>query len=98
MDESQQKLSSLNFDKLNMDNYHAWEFSMRMFLIGKNLWEIVQGTETLPNDANDDAKDKFRKRSNVALATVCLGVSKDLQIIVRSAKTPKASWEVVAAE
>ena len=87
------KLSSLNFDKLNVDNYHAWEFSMRMFLIGKNLWEIVHGTETLANDANDDAKEKFRKRSNVALATISLGVSKDLQIIVRPAKTPKEAWD-----
>ena len=93
MEDSSQKLSSLNFDKLNVDNYHAWEFSMRMYLIGKNLWEIVHGTETLANDANDDAKEKFRKRSNVALATISLGVSKDLQIIVRPAKTPKEAWD-----
>ena len=96
MEDSSQKLSSLNFDKLNVDNYHAWEFSMRMFLIGKNLWEIVQGTETLPNDANDDTKEKFQKRSNVALATVCLGVSKDLQIIVRPSKTAKEAWDSLA--
>ena len=89
------KLSSLNFDKLNVDNYHDWEFSMRMFLIGKNLWEIVQGTETLPNDANPVTKEKFQKRSNVALATISLGVSKDLQIIVRPAKTPKEAWDLI---
>ena len=89
------KLSSLNFDKLNVDNYHDWEFSMRMFLIGKNLWEIVQGTETLPNDANEETKAKFQKRSNVALATISLGVSKDLQIIVRPAKTPKEAWDLI---
>ena len=66
---------------------------MRMFLIGKDLWEIVQGTETLANDANEDMKAKFRKRSNVALATISLGVSKDLQIIVRPANTPKEAWD-----
>lgn len=66
---------------------------MRMYLIGKNLWEIVDGTETLANDAEEDKKEKFRKRSNVALATISLGVSKDLQIIVRPAKTPKEAWD-----
>ena len=94
MDE--QKLSSLNFDKLNVDNYHSWEFSMRMFLIGKNLWEIVQGTEVLADDANNETKEKFQKRSNVALATICLGVTKDLQIIVRPSKTAKEAWDSLA--
>ena len=98
--EESQKLTSLNFDKLNVDNYHAWEFSMRMFLIGKNLWEIVQGTEVLGENADEQTTAKFQKSSNLALATFCLGVSKDLQIIVRSSKTGKSGirWQNVSSK
>ena len=34
-------------DKLNGDNFHSWKFNMKMFLIGKDLWDIVSGDEIL---------------------------------------------------
>ena len=40
-----------------------------------------------------DKQVKFRKRENIALATVCLSVVTGLQIFVRSAVTAKEAWE-----
>ena len=34
-------------DKLNGTNYHNWKFNVRMLLTGKDLWEIVEGTESI---------------------------------------------------
>ena len=41
-------------EKLTGDNYHHWKFQMKMCLIGKDLWEIVTGADTLPVDAAAD--------------------------------------------
>ena len=84
------------FEKLTAENYHTWKFSMKMFLIGKDLWEIVNGSEVLNETAPEEEKRKFKKRENLALASVCLSVSTNLQIYVRSAKTGKEAWDSLA--
>eukprot|EP00794_Sanderia_malayensis_P014955 gene14955-biopygen12465 len=64
-----------------------------MHLIAKDLWEIVQGTEVLRSGATADQQRIFRKRENIALATVCLSVDTSLQIYVRSATSSKEAWD-----
>ena len=64
-----------------------------MYLIGKDLWELVTGAETLGENATAEATQKFKKRDNQALACVCLSVATNLQIYVRSAKNAKEAWE-----
>ena len=80
-------------EKLSGENYHSWKFQMKMYLIGKDLWEIVSGTETLSAEATAAEQSKFRKRENMALASVCLSIATNLQIYVRSAVTAKEAWE-----
>ena len=96
MGESQQNFSALNFDKLNLDNFHTWKFSMKMFLIGKGLWEIVDGSETVAEGAGTDALAKFKKRDNLALSTICLGINSDLHIYVRASKSGKDAWDALS--
>ena len=84
---------TFRIEKLTADNYANWKFQMQMLLIGKNLWEIVEGTETLPTEANQQQRQDFRKRSNKALSLICLSVSTNLNFYVRSAKTGKEAWE-----
>ena len=62
---------------------------MKKYLIGKGLWEIVNGTETLDEGANENERIKFKKREDQPLATVCLSASTSLQIYVRSSTTAK---------
>ena len=61
---------------------------MKMYLIGKDLLDIVTGAKTLSEE-----KKQFKKRENVSLATICLSMSTSLQIYVRSAKTGKEAWD-----
>ena len=83
--------ANFKVERLTADNYYSWKFNMKMYLIGKDLWDIVNGTEVVAHDADDADKRKFKKRENMALATVCLSVSQSLQIYVRSAKTSEES-------
>ena len=84
---------SFKVEKLTGDNYHSWKFQMQMCLIGKDLWEIVTGTDQLAEGATDAEQRRFRKRENLALALVCLSVATNLQIYVRSAKSEKEAWD-----
>ena len=61
---------------------------MKMYLIGKDLLDIVTGAETLSEE-----KKQFKKRENVSLATICLSISTSLQIYVRSATTGQEAWD-----
>ena len=80
-------------EKLTGDNYHSWKFQMKMCLIGKDLWEIVTGTEELEEEATPAEQRNFRKRENLALASVCLSVASNLQIYVRNARSGKEAWD-----
>ena len=75
------------------EDYHAWKFSMRMFLLGRDLWEIVEGSETIEEYETDAERRKFRRRENHALSKICLSISSSLHIYVRSCKTAKEAWD-----
>ena len=51
-------------DKVTGDNYHSWNFNMKILLIEKDLWQIVTETETLDENANEVERRKFRKYEN----------------------------------
>ena len=39
-------------EKVIVENYHNWTFQIKMYLIGKDLWKIVTGTEVLAEGAS----------------------------------------------
>jgi hypothetical protein len=78
---------SFNVAKLNGENYHNWKFSMKMYLMGKDLWGIVQRTEVLQAAASDKQKEAFRKREHTAMSCICLAIVDSLHIYVRSCET-----------
>ncbi len=63
-----------------------------MCLIGKDLWGIVTGDETLAPTASHQDYQRLRKRENLALASICLAISGGIQICVRSADTAREAW------
>ena len=85
----------INFrvEKLTSENFYNWKFDIKMLLVGKDLWDIVSGDEVLAGDATEAEKNTFRKRDNKALAVICLAISSNIKIYVRSAKTSKEAWD-----
>ena len=88
--------TSFKVEKLTAENYHSWKFNIKMYLIGKDLWEIIEGVEVVGENANEEEKKKFKKRENLALSLICLSVTTNLQIYVRNAKTPMEAWDSLA--
>ena len=39
-------------DKLDGKNWSTWKFQMKHLLLAKGLWGLVDGSETLAEDAN----------------------------------------------
>lgn len=81
-------------EKSTGENYHNWKFQTKMHLIGRDLWDIVTGTEVLDENASADDYRKFRKRENEASA--CVSVATNLQSYVRSAENAKEAWDNLA--
>ena len=77
--------------KLTANNYHNWNFDMKMVLVGKDLWDIVDGVEVIAEEDSEDKKKDFRKRDQKAMSIICLGVSPEMKIYVRQAKTSKGA-------
>ena len=76
-------------EKLTSSTYGHWKFEMKVYLISRDLWDIVEGTEELEDDATEKEKKEFRKREKAAWSNICLSVSRDLQIYVRNTNTAK---------
>ena len=56
--------NDFKIQKLSAENFHAWSFNMKMYLIGKDLWEIVTGTEVADEAWTETQKRNFKKREN----------------------------------
>ena len=56
-------IPNLHFEKLNEMNYNDWHYVMVAMLIEKDLWDIIDGTETQPaGSANLKAIHAFVKK------------------------------------
>eukprot|EP00795_Rhopilema_esculentum_P005134 gene5134-256_t len=59
--------SGFKVEKVYGENYHSWKFQMKMYLFGKDLWELVTEEGALNAAANPEQQRRFRKRENMAL-------------------------------
>ena len=82
--------------QLSSENYHSWKFDMKMLLVGKDVYDIVTGDETLAPGASEAKRTHFKKRDHLAMSMICLAVSPSMKIYVRSANTGKEAWDALA--
>lgn len=78
---------------LNGKNYPTWKVQCRMALVKDSLWDIVRGTETLAEDATDEARKKFVARSDRALAVIVLAVDPSLLYLLGEPENPGTVWK-----
>ena len=79
---------SVQVEPLDVDNYTSWMPQMKYYLIGKDLWDIVE------NGVNSD-DDK--KKDEKAIAAIGLQVKKHHLNTVEKAGTAKGLWETFQA-
>ena len=95
MAEESGALSKVIIEKLTHENYDSWSFRMMMLLVDRDLWEIVNGDEILPPNANNELKLKFKKRSQKALALIGLHVGDEFLPHIIDAKNPRDLWKTL---
>ena len=82
-----------SFKKLNESNYTDWCYLMEAFLIEKDLWDVVDGSETQPTSSdNSKVICAFVKEQQLAQSKIILNVQKS-QLPHTHHLDPKESWD-----
>ena len=80
---------------LNSTNYSTWKIQCKMALIKDGLWGIVNGTETVPEGAAEQAK--FVLRKDRALVIIVLAIDPSLLYLIGAdPKDPVVVWKALA--
>ena len=82
-------------DKLDGNNYATWKFQMKHLLLAKGLWEHVEGTAELDNNANAQARAEFTQKSQKAFSTIVLAINTNQLYLVTSCDGPNEAWEAL---
>ena len=91
--------NSLPIPEFNGSDYDYWCIKMMMFLIGKDLWEIVETgyiEDWTTLNANDRvAKKESRRKNAQALFHIQISLDKSLFPRIAGAKTTKDAWKTL---
>src|SRR5690349_425707 len=88
------KKSKYAMEKFNGKNFHLWKFKIQMILEEKDLWDIVSGDETKPEEVdNDTARRNWEKRERKAMARICLSLHDSQLMLVKNAKSATEAWQ-----
>ena len=74
-------------DKLDGSNWTTWKFQMKHLLLAKGLWGLVDETEILANDANEQAQAEFQQKTLKAFSTIVLAISSSQLYLVTSKRS-----------
>ena len=74
-------------------NYRTWKFSMKMVLMAKELWSIVDGTESKPG--GETSSTTWEKRAQRALAIISLSLTPMEQQHIIDCTSPKEAWDIL---
>ena len=67
-----------NFEKLNNVNYIDWSCLMEAHLTWKELWEVIEGSDSKPtSSANTKAVRTWVKRQQLACVEIILHIETD---------------------
>ena len=80
--------------KLNNNNYNTWASCMMSYLQGQDLWEIVDGSETMPpvEDSNG-ALRKWRIKAGKVMFILKTTIEEEMLEHIWDDKTPKEAWD-----
>lgn len=85
------------FPKLNDSNYWVWKVLMKAMLVRKNLWDVVDGSETRPSgSANTKAVRSFNRKQAEAVAEITLALDSS-QLSFISSDDPKEVWDYLTS-
>lgn len=83
-------VKAMTVELLTGENFVTWKLQCQCTLMRDGLWELVDGSEVEPDDA--EAKRKYRIRKNKALGTIILTISTKLHYLLGTPTEPRVVW------
>src|SRR5436305_6114214 len=80
-------------EPLNGTNYRSWSFSLKMLLIAKDLWEVIDPELERPGDERKSEQSKWDKKDKSVFATIALAMKPSEQEHIHNCKTAKEAWQ-----
>ena len=86
----------ISVDKFGGENFNLYKFKLEMAMSTKDLWEIVDGSESPPpSTASDEVKKAYDRRCKKAFAIIAMSlVDKELAHI-KGCKGPAEAWKTL---
>ena len=83
-------------DKFNGDNFGSWKFKMEMVLAAKDLWDIVDKSESpQPDDVEESTKKEYTRRCKKALAIIAINLVDKEMFHIKGWTRPAEAWETL---
>ncbi|GBM22556.1 hypothetical protein AVEN_183984-1 [Araneus ventricosus] len=88
------KLEYQSIEKLEASNYNSWCDDVRVILLEKDCWGIVQGTETPPAEVATakEVKD-YKLRKSRAYSIIYLNTDKSHRSLISDTEDANQVWE-----
>lgn len=87
---------AMKIEKLNGTNYQTWKFNVKLMLMQKELWGIVDGTDVIGDNSETEVlKKKFYARSDKAYSIIALSIETSLQVHIMNTTNPKDAWGIL---
>src|ERR1700722_10737601 len=77
--------SILNIEKLTEGNYSTWKFDMKLALMERGLWKMVDGNQI-------DYTAELRSADEKAFTQIALCVSPAMKNLLKTATTAREAW------
>ncbi|VVA28619.1 PREDICTED: ankyrin repeat-containing [Prunus dulcis] len=88
-----------NLQLLNRHNYEDWSFQVKLYLLAKDVWDVVEAATEPPTPEDGEAEFRaWRKNNAKALLAIRTCCGDDTYPIIKAITTAKAAWDVLAEE
>ncbi|GBL92378.1 hypothetical protein AVEN_255943-1 [Araneus ventricosus] len=88
------KLEYQAIEKFDASNYNSWCDDVRVILLEKDCWHIVQGTETPPAEgATAKEVRDYRLRKSRAYSIIYLNTEKTHRPLISDTEDARQAWE-----
>lgn len=92
-------MNTYHITPLDALNYATWSTDIRFLLLEKNCYDLVNGTETVPEVGKDGAGrrevDEFKVRQKLALSILYLNISENYRKIIENISEPSEAWTIL---
>ena len=81
----------------NGGNYVVWSVQVKTYLIAQDLWDIVEGTDVVPEPGNEAALKVWIKKNAMALHVIQTSSEPRICLSISQITSAKLAWDTLKA-